>query len=61
MAIARTDIESKECFLIKQFRKKKWSLHEATPRKGQNVFAKLNIKSTKQLEWWFLNDEVICF
>lgn len=68
-AIAITDIESinensKERFWIKQFRKKKRSLHEATPRKGRkakNVEAKRNSKNTKQLKGWYLNDEVICF
>lgn len=68
-AIAITGIESikenpEECFWIKQFRKKKRSLHEATPRKGRkvkNVEAKRNSKNTKQLKGWYLNDEVICF
>lgn len=68
-AIAITGIESikenpEECFWIKQFRKKKRSLHEATPRKGRkvkNVKAKRNSKNTKQLNGWYLNDEVICF
>ena len=68
-AIAITGIESikenpKECFWIKQFRKKKRSLHEATPRKGRkckNTEAKRNSKNTKQLRGRFLNDEVICF
>ena len=68
-AIAITDIDTikenpKKCFWIKQFRKKKRSLHEATPRKGRktkNTEAKRNKKNTKQLKGWFLNDEVICF
>ena len=68
-AIAITGIESikenpKECFWVKQFRKKKRSLHEATPRKGRkvkNVEAKRNSKNTKHLRGLFLNDEVICF
>lgn len=68
-AIAITGIKSieenpKECFWIKQFRKKKRSLHEATPRKGRkckNVGAKRNSKNTKRIRGWFLNDEVICF
>ena len=68
-AIAITGIESikenhEECFWIKQFRKKKRSLHEAIPRKGRkvkNVKAKRNSKNTKQLNGWYLNDEVICF
>ena len=68
-AIAITGIESiKEnpegCFWIKQFRKKKRSLHEATPRKGRkypNVTQKRNNKNTKELRGWYLNDEVTCF
>ena len=68
-AIAITGIESikenpEECFWIKQFRKKKRSLHEAIPRKGRkvkNIKAKRNSKNTKQLNDWYLNDEVICF
>lgn len=68
-AIAITGIESikknsEKCFWIKQFRKKKRSLHEATPRKGRktnNTTAKRNNKNTKQLRGWFLNDEVVCF
>ena len=55
---------SSDCFWIKQFRKKKRSLHEATPRKGRktkNVTQKRNNKNTKQLKGYFLNDEVICF
>ena len=68
-AIAITGIKSikenpKECFWIKQFRKKKRSLHEATPRKGRkckNVEARRNSKNTKHLKGWYLNEEVICF
>ena len=51
-------------FLVKQFRKKKRSLHEATPRKGRkspNVTQKRNSKNTKELRGWCLNDEVTCF
>lgn len=68
-AIAITGIESirenpNEWFRIKQFRKKKRSLHEATPRKGRktpNVTQKRNSKNTKELRGWYLNDEVTCF
>lgn len=68
-AIAITGVESiKEnldgVFFVKQFRKKKRSLHEATPRKGRktpNVTQKRNSKNTKELRGWYLNDEVICF
>ena len=68
-AIAITGIESirgnkNEWFRIKQFRKKKRSLHEAIPRKGRkvpNVTQKRNNKNTKELRGWYLNDEVTCF
>lgn len=68
-AIAITGVESikenpNDVFFIKQFRKKKRSLHEATPRKGKkspNVTQKRNSKNTKELRGWYLNDEVICF
>ena len=53
-----------ECFWIKQFRKKKRSLHEAKARKGRrekNIEAKRNSKNTKKVNGWFLNDEVICY
>lgn len=48
-------------FLIKQFRKKKRSLHEAIPRKGRktkNITAKRNSKNTKSSKGFFLNDLV---
>lgn len=48
-------------FLIKQFRKKKRSLHEAIPRKGRktkNITAKRNNKNTKSSKDFFLNDLV---
>ena len=51
-------------FLIKQFRKKKRSLHEAIPRKGRkepNRTAKRNNKNTKSLRGFFLNDKVRVF
>lgn len=68
-AIAITGIENirenqDERFRIRQFRKKKRSLHEATPRKGRkmpNTIQKRNSKNTKKLCGWYLNDEVICF
>ena len=50
-----------EWFRIKQFRKKKRSLHEAIPRKGRkspNTTQKRNSKNTKELRGWHLNDEV---
>lgn len=66
-AIAITGVEfikenPNERFLLKQFRKKKRSLHDATPKKGRktkNITAKRNSKNTKQFRGWFLNDEVI--
>jgi len=47
-------------YQIKQFRKKKRSLHEATFRKGRNgVRANKNIKSIVYKEnWWCLGDKV---
>lgn len=68
-AIAITGVESikenpDDVFFVKQFRKKKRSLHEATPRKGRktpNVTQKRNSKNTKELRGWYLNDEVVCF
>lgn len=68
-AIAITGIDKveeniDECFWIKQLRKRKRSLHEATPRKGRkekNTEAKRNSKNTKQVNGWYLNDEVICY
>lgn len=67
-AIAITGVESikenpDDVFFIKQFHKKKRSLHEATPRKGRkspNVTQKRNSKNTKELRGWYLNDEVAC-
>ena len=50
-----------EWLLIKQFRKKKRSLHEATIRKGRkepNRTQKRNSKNTKEYKGWFLNDLV---
>lgn len=68
-AVAITGIEnikenSTAVFFVKQFRKKKRSLHEATPRKGRkvpNTTQKRNSKNTKVLRGWYLNDEVCCF
>jgi hypothetical protein len=51
-------------FKIKQFRKKKRSLHEATARKGRktkNITSLRNEKNTKQLKGFFLNDKVKVF
>lgn len=65
-AIAITNIDNikendNEVFYIKQFRKKKRSLHEAIARKGKrepNRTQKRNHKNTKELKGWCLNDKV---
>lgn len=65
-AIAATGVQTikrnTECiFHIKQFRKKKRSLHEATARKGRkrpNSMQKRNAKNTKESKGFFLNDKV---
>lgn len=58
-------IDEVSIFKIKQFRKKKRSLHEATPRKGRkepNRTAKRNTKNTKQSSGgYYLNDKVRVF
>ena len=51
-------------FRIKQFRKKKRSLHEATARKGRkepNTTQKRNSKNTKYSNGFYLNDKVKVF
>ena len=66
-AIAITNIDNikennNQVFHIRQFRKKKRSLQEATARKGiksPNVMQKRNNKNTKELRGWHLNDKVI--
>ena len=66
-AIAITDIASikenvNQIFYIKQFRKKKRSLHEATARKGRkkpNRNQKRNKKNAKEINGWYLNDKVV--
>ena len=68
-AIAISGIESirhnvDETFKIKQFRKKKRSLHEATARKGRktpNKTQKRNSKNTKYQNGFHLNDKVRLF
>lgn len=68
-AIAISGIESirhnvDETFKIKQFRKKKRSLHEATARKGRktpNKTQKRNSKNTKYQNGFYLNDKVELF
>ena len=66
-AIAITNIDNikentNQIFYIKQFRKKKRSLHEATARKGKkepNRSQKRNKKNTKEVNGWYLNDKVV--
>lgn len=56
--------DPKEWLLIKQFRKKKRSLHEATARKGRkepNCFQKRNSKNTPFYRGFYLNDKVKVF
>ena len=68
-AIAISGIKSirhnvEETFKIKQFRKKKRSLHEATARKGRkepNTSQKRNSKNTKYQNGYYLNDKVCLF
>lgn len=68
-AIAISKIEkikenTEDIFKIVQFRKKKRSLHESTPRKGRkekNTTAKRNRKNTKQINNWCINDKVNIF
>lgn len=58
----KTDTDA--MFQIKQFRKKKRSLHEATPRKGckaKNTESKRNVKNVKYLKGFYLNDRVMLF
>ncbi len=57
-------IDSVGIFKIKQFRKKKRSLHEATARKGRkepNRTQKRNNKNTKYSKGYHLNDKVKVF
>jgi len=57
-------IDSVGIFKIKQFRKKKRSLHEATARKGRkepNKTQKRNSKNTKYKNGYYLNDKVKVF
>jgi len=51
-----------EYLKIKQFRKKKRSLHESIPRKGhkvKNIVQKRNKKNTKSVGEWNLGDKVL--
>ncbi|MFA7204406.1 MAG: RNA-guided endonuclease IscB [Candidatus Caldatribacteriota bacterium] len=57
-------IDNVGIFKIKQFRKKKRSLHEATARKGRkesNTTQKRNSKNTKYSNGFYLNDKVRIF
>ena len=62
--ITKIKEDPKEWLLIKQFRKKKRSLHEATARKGRkepNCFQKRNSKNTPFYRGFYLNDKVKVF
>ena len=62
IAISGVDVikeNPRELFYLKQFRKKKRSLHEAIPRKGRkepNRTQKRNAKNTKAVKGWYKND-----
>lgn len=67
-AIAISKIENikenpNEWFCIKQFRKKKRSLHESIPTRGRkkekNISAKRNVKNVPSRGGWYMNDMVI--
>ena len=62
--IEKDFIDSVGIFKIKQFRKKKRSLHEATARKGRkepNKTQKRNSKNTKYQNGFYINDKVRAF
>lgn len=68
-AIAISKIENikenpNERFYIKQFRKKKRSLHEAHPvrgrRKSKNIYSERRNKNVPYRAGWYMNDMVIC-
>lgn len=67
-AIAISKIENikenpNEWFYIKQFRKKKRSLHESIPTRGRkkekNITSKRNVKNVPSRNGWYMNDMVI--
>ena len=67
-AIAISKIENikenpNEYFYIKQFRKKKRSLHESIPTRGRkkekNTSAKRNVKNVPSRNGWYMNDMVL--
>ena len=67
-AIAISKIENikenhDEWFYIKQFRKKKRSLHESIPTRGRkkekNTTAKRNVKNVPSRNGWYMNDMVL--
>ena len=62
--ITENFIDNEGIFTIKQFRKKKRSLHEATARKGRkepNRETKRNSKNTPYSKGFYLNDKVSVF
>ena len=67
-AIAISKIENikenpNEWFYIKQFRKKKRSLHESIPTRGRkkekNTTSKRNVKNVPSRNGWYMNDMVL--
>jgi hypothetical protein len=62
--ITQIQEDEKDWLQIKQFHKKKRSLHEATARKGKtqpNRTQKRNAKNTVQSKGFYINDKVIAF
>ncbi|WP_246516720.1 hypothetical protein [Salicibibacter cibarius] len=60
--IDKIDYDTHSIFKIKQFRKKKRSLHEATARKGRkckNIISQRNVKNKPYLKGFYLNDKVM--
>ena len=60
-SISKINENSEKWLLIKQFRKKKRSLHEATARKGRKIPNRNQIRNSKNTPYYqgfFLNDKV---
>ena len=63
-SISKINENSEEWLLIKQFRKKKRSLHEATARKGRKIPNRNQIRNSKNTPYYqgfYLNDKVSIF
>ena len=62
--IVNIKVNPNEYFFIKQFRKKKRSLHESIPTKGRrkvkNVNAERRNKNVPSRAGWYMNDMAIC-